>query len=191
MNTVILLRNQTGNASLCRARNVGAIIQRKKESEAILKQFYTVFHKYLNIQTQNLLVKSQTTLERTNKEQGCLSLNYLSKEPISTICLKTILHHHQQRKNNRKLKISWVGMYTIKRVHWFVWLVFVSRFRNFIIEVLNTCYHSYSYGFKGRSNAISTFSLSVKIENCIIFKKVYFFIDATLLVCEVNKKKIY
>ena len=42
--------------------------------------------------------KSQVTLERTKEEQGCLSLNYLSKEPIATMCLETILHHQQQRK---------------------------------------------------------------------------------------------
>ena len=37
--------------------------------------------------------------------------------------------------------------------------------RDFIIEVLNTSYCWYSYEFKGRSKAISTFSLSVKTEN--------------------------
>ena len=82
-----------------------------------------------------------------------------------------------KEKNNWKLKISWAGIYTNKKVDWFVSLIFKSRFQNFIIQVLNTCYHSYPYEFKRRSKAISTFSLLVKFENLELhyFLKMLFF----------------
>ena len=96
---------------------------------SITKRFYAVFHKCLNIYNERLLVKSRVTLERTKEEQGCLRLNYLSKEPISTICLKIILRHHHKKKVEIQNQLSRYGK------------------------------------IKGKLKAISTFSLSVKIEN--------------------------
>ena len=119
--------------------------------------------------------QNQVTLKRTNKEQGCLSLSYLSEGP--NIDDANFTPPSAKKKNNWKLKISWAGMFTNKNVDWFVWLIFKSRFRNFIIEVLNNRYHSYPYGFKRRSKAISTFSLLVKFENLELhyFLKMLFF----------------
>ena len=121
----------------------------KQKGVSITKHFYAVFPKCLNIHNQNLLVKSRETLGRTYEQQGCLKLNYLSKKPMSIMRLKTIFYTTSSKeKNNWKLEISWAGVYTNKKVDWFAWLTFDSRYRNFIIEVLNICYHSYPYDLK-------------------------------------------
>ena len=85
---------------------------------------------------------------------------FIERDDIDDVS-ETILPEKKTTGNSKS-----VGRYVYKKkVDWLVWLIFESRFRNVITEVLNTCYHSYPFKFKGRSNAISAFSLSVKIEN--------------------------